>query len=250
MKKMALALLFTAFFLPDLLAQGTEGVVTYDRIYHWSRIYSRLDYLSQEEKDRIKLTWGNDDESKTQMKLFFTPTHSKYTYDDDQGKSDDGRYSWRQRDFIIYRDFKENTKTEIIEMLGKTYVIEDMLQTPKWKVMNKIKDISGHVCMLAVTEDTIKKQKIEAWFAHDLPVMAGPEQYFGLPGIIMELDINEGDVVVTATKVELKPVGEEIELPRKIRGRKIDNAQYDQLLWEHIRDSMVSQRNPFWSMPY
>lgn len=249
MKLLRIALLLTLFTFPAL-AQKMEGVVTYEKVYHWSRIYSRMDFMSQEEKDRIKLTWGNDDEDKTKMKLVFTPSQSKYTYDSDQGTSDDGRYSWRQRDYIIYRDFETEKKTEIIEMLGKTYVIEDSLQMPKWKVMNKIKDINGHVCMLAVTEDTIKKQKVEAWFAHDLPVSIGPEKYFGLPGLIMELDINEGDVVVTATKVEMKTVGEEVNLPKKIKGKKLTNKAYDDLLWTHIRDSMVAHRNPYWAMPY
>lgn len=231
-------------------AQQLEGVVTYDRIFHWAQIYSRLNYLSNEEKDRIKMTWGNDDEDKTSMKLVFTPSQSKYTYASEQASSDDGRYSWRQREYIIYRDFAQEKKNEIIEMLGRTYVVEDSLRMPKWKVMNQIKDVNGHVCMLAVTEDTIKKQKVAAWFAHDLPVSAGPDQYFGLPGLIMELNINDGDVIVTATKVELKPVGDEISMPKKIKGRKIDNAAYDSLLYSHIRDSIKAHRNPFWSIPY
>jgi GLPGLI family protein len=233
-----------------VFAQATEGVVTYERIYRWSRIYSRLDYLSQEEKDRIKLTWGNDDENKTNMKLHFTPTLSKYSYESEQASSDDGRYSWRQREFIIFRDFEQEKKTELIEMLGKTYIIEDSLQAPKWKVMNQIKDVNGHVCMLAVTEDTIKKQQVKAWFAHDIPVPAGPEQYFGLPGLIMELDLNDGDVVITATKVELKPVGEEINLPKKMKGRKLTDKAYRDLLHNHISDSMKAHRNPYWAIPY
>jgi GLPGLI family protein len=245
-------LLFLALFAGSAgaMAQSTEGVVTYERVYHWSRIYSRLDYLSQEEKDRIKLTWGNDDESKTKMKLYFTPTLSKYTYESDQASSDDGRYSWRQRDFLIHRDFEKEKKTELIEMLGKTYIIEDSLTAPRWKVLNQIKDVNGHVCMLAVTEDTIKKQQIKAWFAHDIPVPAGPEQYFGLPGLIMELEINDGDVVVTTTKVEMKPVGEEINLPKKMKGKKLTYKGYRELLHTHIMDSIKSHRNPYWSIPY
>ena len=135
-------------------------------------------------------------------------------------------------------------------MLGKTYLVDDSLTAPRWKVMNQIKDVNGHVCMLAVTEDTIKKQKVSAWFAHDIPVSAGPEQYYGLPGLIMELDINEGDVVVTATRVELKKVGEEINLPKKMKGKKLDGLAYNKLLWTHISDSMKSRRNPYWAIPY
>ncbi|TDB64571.1 GLPGLI family protein [Arundinibacter roseus] len=241
--------LFLLMALPGL-CQTMEGVVTYERVYHWSKIYSRLTFLSQEEKDRIKLTWGNDDESKTKMQLFFTPNQSKYTYASDQGTSESGSYSWRQEDYIIFRDYEKESKVEIMEMLGKTYVIEDSLRAPRWKVLNQIKDVNGHVCMLAVTEDTVKKQKISAWFAHDLPISAGPERYFGLPGIILELDVNEGDFVITATNIELKPVGEGIQLPKKIKGKKLTDASYEELISTHISDSMKSHRNPYWSIPY
>jgi GLPGLI family protein len=231
-------------------AQQMEGVITYERAYHWSRIYSRLDFLSQEEKDRIKLTGGNNDVSKSKMKLLFTPTQSLYTYASDQGSSEDGTYSWRQDEYLIFRDFEKERKTEIIEMLGKHYLIEDTLQAPRWKVMNQIKDINGYVCMLATTVDTVKKHKVAAWFAHDLPVSTGPERIFGLPGMIMELDINDGDFVITAIKVELKPVGGDLVLPKKLKGKKLDNRGYDTLLWTHIKQSMEAHRNPYWSIPY
>lgn len=247
--KHKLCILILSLLTPPALAQDMEGVVSYEQVYQWAKIYSRLDFLSQEEKDREMLTWGGKDESKTKMTLFFTPTQSKYTYDENQD-DEDRRYSWRKQEYLIFRDFEQETKTEIIEMLGKTYVIEDSLKAPKWKVMNKIKDVAGHVCMLAVTEDTIKRQKIEAWFAHDLPIPAGPGQYFGLPGLIMELDVNEGDLVITAQKVEMKPVGEAVQLPKKIKGKKLTNKAYDALIYAHIRDSMTAHRNPFWSMPY
>ena len=248
--KRNLTLLFFLFTLPAF-AQETEGIITYEQVTHWSNIYAKMDFLSQEEKDRIKLTWGNDDEgSKTKMKLFFTPTQSKYTYESEQATSDDGRYSWRQNEYVVFRDFDKEKKIELIEMLGKTYLIEDSLRTPKWKVMNQIKDINGHVCMLAVAEDTTKRLKVSAWFAHDLPVPVGPAQYFGLPGAILELDMNDGDVVTTATNIEFKPVGEAIDLPKKLKGKKLDNQEYDKLIWEHMRDSMTAHRSPYWSMPY
>ena len=107
-----------------------------------------MDFLNQEEKDRIKMTWGDKDEgSKTKMKLVFTPTRSLYTYLDDQGVSEDGRYSWRQQEYLVSRDFEQEKKTELLEMLGKTYLLEDSLKAPKWKIMNQIKDVNGHVCI-------------------------------------------------------------------------------------------------------
>ncbi len=195
--KTTLTSLFLLFLLSAFAQEKESGVITYEQQVQWARIYSKMDFLSQEEKDRINLTWGSNDEGqKTKMQLTFTPDRSKYTYESDQGTSSDGRYSWRQDEYLIFRDFENEKKTEIIEMLGKTYIIEDSLKAPRWKVMNQIKDVNGHVCMLAVTEDTVKRLQVSAWFSQDLALPVGPGQYFGLPGAIMELSMNDGDVVI------------------------------------------------------
>ena len=226
-----------------------EGVVTYERVQYWTKIYARLTYLSQEEKDRMKLTWGSDDEWKLKMKLSFNPRASLYTYESEQGETEDGSYSWRQDEFVIQRDFEKSKKTEIHEMLGKTYILEDSLAAPDWKILNQIKEVNGYLCMKAVSEDTTKKQKIVAWFAQDIAVSAGPERYFGLPGLIMELDINDGDVLITATKVEFKKLDKETALP-KLKGKRITEKTYTQLLWKHIDESIKARRNPYWAIRY
>ncbi len=233
----------------DPSVSKTEGTIIYERITHWAKIIDRLSYMSKEEKDRVKMTWGaNDDGWKQNFNLYFNPKESLYTYGEDNVEETNG-YSWRKEELILHRNFEMDKKTDIIEMLGKTYIIEDSLHTPNWKIMNQLKDINGYICMKAVTEDTIKKQKIEAWFAQDIPVQLGPERYFGLPGAILELDINEGDVVITAKKIEFKKVEKELKLP-KSKGKKIKDTDHDKLVAEHIKDSIKSYRNPYWALRY
>jgi GLPGLI family protein len=136
-------------------------------------------------------------------------------------------------------------------MLGKTYLLEDSLKAPKWRILNQIKEVAGYVCMKAETYDPIKNQKVTAWFAEQLPGEAGPEQYFGLPGVILELDLNEGDVVITATKVVLEsPSEDDFKLPKRMKGKKINQQEYDRLLSKHIEDSIKAFRNPYWSLRY
>ena len=240
-------LLFLSVFF-KLSAQNLAGEITYEKVMRYTRLYSQLTFLTKEEKDRMKMTWGNKDENTWNMKLYFSDNKSLYTYPSES--ENDGSYSWNKTDYRIYRDYEAEKHTDIIEMVGKTYIIEDSIVAPKWKVMNKIKEIAGYMCMMAVTEDTIKKQKITAWFADNLPLSTGPEQYGGLPGLIMELDFNDGDIVITAKKVELKVIAEEIGVPKKLKGKRVTNQQYDMLVYNHIKDSMKAHRNPYWSMPY
>lgn len=231
------------------LAQNTAGVVIYERKSSWTKIIARLPYLSREEKDRAAQTWKNDDEYKEKMKLVFNEKASLYTHEDQQGQSEDGRWTWQKDEYYVSRNFEKESMTDVIETLGKTYIVEDSLRKPVWKVMNQIKDVNGYICMKAETTDPIRGQKISAWFAQDIPVPAGPERYFGLPGLIMELDINEGDVILEAVKVELKPVDKELTLP-KTKGKKIKDTEYDALLSKHIADSIKANRNPYWAIRY
>ncbi|GAB3642719.1 GLPGLI family protein [Spirosoma arcticum] len=251
MNRIFTLLLFTLIAATSL-AQNTEGVVSYKRKTYWLKIIGRMTYLSQEEKDRAANTWKNFEEENNaeKMKLAFNANESLYTYASEQGQTDDGQYSWRNRELQLYRNFEKDKKTEVEEMLGKTYIVEDSLHTPVWKIGNQIKDVAGYICMKAETQDPIKKQKITAWFAQDIPVPAGPERYTGLPGVILELDLNDGDVVIEATNVTFRKLTpDDLKLP-KLKGKKINGAAYDAMIHQHITDSMTARRNPYWSIRY
>ena len=121
---------------------------------------------------------------------------------------------------------------------------------PKWKVLNEIREISGKICMKAFTYDSIRKQNVVAWFTGDIAVNTGPERYFGLPGAILELDIDDGAVVVTALKIEMKPVNELLKFNKKVKGKKISGNDYNLLVTSILRDAMKAHRYPYWSMQF
>lgn len=231
-------------------AQKTEGVVTYVRKEHWLKITNRMTFLSKEQKDRMAQTWKNwaEDNKGIKMKLAFSPNESLYTYNSDE--PEEGGYSWRKSDFYVYRNFEKDKKTDMIEMIGKTYIIDDSLHAPVWKIGDQIKEVAGYICMKAETIDSVKQQKITAWFAQDIPVAAGPERVNGLPGLILELDINDGDAVIEAVSVAFRPLTpEDLKLP-KLKGKKIDDVAYDTLLRQYIAQQMTARQNPYWELRY
>jgi GLPGLI family protein len=246
MKKIAI-LLFLVSFSAFCQEGKQEGVVQYERTTFWVNIMSRLTYLSAEEKDRIKLTWGSTDEGwKQKMTLAFNENQSLYAYGEENTEQG---WSGRKETFFLTKNFTAEHSTDYIDMLGKTYIVDDTLHTPTWKILNQIKEVAGYICMKAETVDTVKNQKITAWFAQDIPVMAGPERYFGLPGLILELDINEGDVTIVASKVEFKKLTNEFNL-KKIKGKKISDAEYTKIIADFIKDSIKGERNPYWGLRY
>nr|WP_293841699.1 GLPGLI family protein [uncultured Arsenicibacter sp.] len=245
-KYLLIPLLFLAIQV-SAQQQQTEGIVYFNYTQYWTKIIKRLTFLSKEEKERSAMTWKNEEGYTQKMKLFFSPSQSLYSYNNDEIEG--AGYSWRKEEYSIYRNFDQDKKFDVIEMLGKVYIVDDSLNTPKWKISNQIKDIAGFICMKATMDDPVRGQKVTAWFAQDIPVGAGPERYFGLPGMILGIDLNEGDVIIEASKVEFKPVTAELKQP-KAKGKKIKDSDYDTIISNHIKDSMKASRNPFWAIRY
>lgn len=241
-------LLFFLIIAQLVNAQQTSGKIIYKHTTYWSKIYSNLPYLSQEERDREMQTWKNFDGYTVKMKLLFDANQSLYTYN--SLDEEETTYSWRKDDYIIYRNFSENRLVEIQEMLGKTFLVKDELNPPKWKVLNELKEIQGHLCMKATSADTIKQYKIIAWFASDIPMPIGPEQLYGLPGAILEVDLNNGNVVIEAESITFKDVAADLHLPKKLKGKEVNLTELNQQIVEHIATSIKSHRNPYWAMRY
>ncbi|MCP9769652.1 GLPGLI family protein [Lacihabitans sp. LS3-19] len=230
-------------------AQKSAGQIIYERKTDWVKIRSKATYLSQEEKDRMAQTWKNDTEYKQKMVLDFNDKTSYYTFQDQQEQSEDGTYSWRNDEYRITRDFENEKLLEIHEMLGKTYILEDSLKMPKWKVLNDIKEVAGYICMKASMVDTVKNQKIIAWFSTEIPVSSGPERFYGLPGMILETDIDEGAIVLTATSIIFNPAQEIPKLPKKLKGKKIALAAYNDSIYTYIKQQESLHRFP-WGIRY
>lgn len=247
MKKQIITLLISIISL-QTFAQN-EGMVRFTRTTYWTRLNSTLPYLSKQEKEKQAYMFGGRDDWKEFTLLYFNEKESRYTHSEEKSDESEG-YAWRKEEYNVRRNFEKNTMNDAIEMLGKVYIVEDSLPTPNWKILNDIKDVAGHICMKAMIQDTVKKQKIVAWFAQDIPVNAGPERLYGLPGLILELDINDGAMTIEATKIENKKLTTELDLPKKQKGKKINDLAYQDMLRKFIRERIKEERNPYWVIRY
>jgi len=248
MRSLALLLLFLC--ANSLFGQTMEGSIRYLVTHDWSKKMAAVDYISAQRRERIAYMWGNRSEWKVYTNLYFNATSSKYEDSEEKAEPDDEGYSWRKEAYAIYRDFEKNTEHDIIEMLGKTYIVDDSLSAPDWKIKNDLKEVAGHVCMNAYWEDTLKKQQVRVWFALDMPHSAGPERFYGLPGLILEVDVNNGGMLITADKIEMRPLTTELALPKKNKGKKVTEAQYRAVLKEHMDLKRKDEEPPFWGIRY
>ena len=74
---------------------------------------------------------------------------------------------------------------------------------------------------------------ITAWYAPEIPISQGPGPYWGLPGLILE--VNDGRTAILCSKIVMNAEDkEEIKAPAK--GKKVSQAEYDEILTEKMEE--------------
>lgn len=242
-----LAIFIMVFVVLNSYGQG--GIITYNKKYYWANIASKMPYISAEERDRIRLTWGSDDSDYkgTDYLLTFNTDGSVYKIKE---KEENYGYSWGEDEDIFIRNFETRTTSDQRELLGKLYLIEEEIPRFKWKILNELKEVAGYVCMKAETRDTVYDIVITAWFTDKIQFSGGPEGFGGLPGAILELNYNNDDMFIVASKVELSDDQTKLPLPKKLKGKKLTYQEYNSKKKKHITLSIAGRRNPYWELRY
>lgn len=238
------------FKTEQLKSQTVEGTIRYLRTQNWAKMMASVDYISKQQRDRMMYMWGNRSEWKTYTLLHFNASQSKYENSEEEAEPGNEGWSNRKETFFMKRNFSENTLFDGITLLGKTYLIHDSIDRPAWKILNDMKEVAGHICMNASLTDTLRKQNIEVWFALDIPVSSGPDRFIGLPGMILEVDVNNGAMIMTADKIDIKPLTTELDVPQKIKGKKINMDEYYRLIEKQIKERKAAEEPWFWGINY
>lgn len=84
-------------------------------------------------------------------------------------------------------------------------------EQPKWKIFEETKSILGYKCKKALKVDSYKS-KTYVWFTEEIPYGFGPKTFFGLPGLILEIE--KGNNVFVAKKIEINPKDIKIVKPK------------------------------------
>lgn len=223
--------------------------VRYVRTSDWVKMMATLDYLSPQQKEKMAYSWGNRSTWSSYTSLFFTPEVSLYRESDEE--FGDSGYKWRKEPFYVRRDFAAGKTSDILTLEGKTWLVEDSLVAPHWRIRNDLKEVAGYLCMNAVYTDTIKRQTIEAWFAMDIPSRAGPERFWGLPGLILEININDGALIIVADRISPRePTTQALSLPAKVKAKRISESDYREKLDKYIKAKIKAEEPFFWGIRY
>ncbi len=152
---------------------------------------------------------------------------------------------------ILYKNIGEKRYEREEDLVGKSFIIKDSLPNYDWQLTNETKKIGSYNCQKAIYTKVVETKnfstdmeemetgtdtlRTEAWFTMDIPVSNGPNDYYGLPGLILE--VKTGTMVVICTKIVLNPEqGVKIEQPKK--GKVMDSETFKALSEEKMKEMM------------
>lgn len=169
-----------------------------------------------------------------------------------------------------YKNVKEKIYKVDKEFMGKEFLVKDSLTTYNWQMSGETRVIGGYNCFKATAvipasktdfrnfrpkrNDDKKDEKpkeeakktsfldeidlpkeitITAWYTPEIPVSQGPEGYWGLPGLILE--VNDGKTTILCSKVVLNPK-DKADIKAPTTGKEVSQKEYDETVIKKMEE--------------
>lgn len=167
-----------------------------------------------------------------------------------------------------YKNIKDQVQIAEEDLGGKEFLVIDSLKTWKWELKEETKKIGNYTCYKAVSidrvtaedlkkyEDSKKKQEegttnffgtrepkdsmTTVWYTPEIPVSQGPQDIWGLPGLILEANFNDVRIIL-CSKIVLNPKAK-TEIKKPTKGKKVTKKEYDSLI-----EKYMEQMEDMWS---
>ncbi|HEX8563566.1 MAG TPA: GLPGLI family protein [Flavobacterium sp.] len=163
-----------------------------------------------------------------------------------------------------YKDVKSKTLIVDKEFMGKEFLVKDTLPALEWKLESETRKIGDYTCYKATAVrpasksdirnyrrkentdakpdaktnlmeqyDAPKEITVTAWYTPEIPINQGPESYWGLPGLILE--VNDGKTVLLCSKIVMNPK-DKAEIKAPTNGKVVTQAEYDEIVMKKLEE--------------
>ncbi len=132
----------------------------------------------------------------------------------------------------IFIDFNTESRTALLEFMTREFLVESTLENRGWKLDPSRKKIGEYICMKATMK--MEGDTVTAWFAPELPVPAGPAEYYGLPGIVLAVE-RLGETILMATSIDLTPPLPDI-LVKPDAGKRTSPEAFERIVEEKVEE--------------
>jgi GLPGLI family protein len=156
---------------------------------------------------------------------------------------------------LLYKNTGESRYEREADMFGKPFLVKDALESYAWELTSETKKIGQYTAQKAIYSRIVDRRSVSfssdeeegekemetikdtvsvtAWYTPEIPVTHGPESYWGLPGLILE--VNNGSTTLICSKVVLNPE-EGVKLEKPAKGKVVNQAEYDEIQDEKLKE--------------
>ena len=155
---------------------------------------------------------------------------------------------------VMYKNTKENRYTNQNESFRKVFLIQDELKKIDWILGSETKNIGDYTCYKATykrevevmesgisinndkefdNEVELKEIEVIAWYTPQIPVNSGPGNYYGLPGLILE--VNDDSQSIMCSKIVLNPESK-VKIAEPTKGKQITQEKYDAIMDKKMKE--------------
>ncbi len=137
----------------------------------------------------------------------------------------------------VYKNLATESMIDSREFMQKQFLIKGPPTPRKWKIGKNHKEILGYNCMEATFQQDTATH-ITAWFTPQIAISNGPSDFQGLPGMILQIDMNHGQRVSTATEIKLDSVDTSTIIP-PTKGKEVTSEEFETIRDEKMKEMQL-----------
>jgi GLPGLI family protein len=170
-----------------------------------------------------------------------------------------------------YKNVKDQKLLQEQEFFGKQFLVKDELPKLEWQMGSETKQIGKYLCFKATAvkqvEDSVlssfgrrdnnqndnaekdeddleakdevdevempKEIVITAWYTPQIPISQGPGEYWGLPGLILEVSADR--TTILCSKIVMNP-SEKDEIKAPTKGKEVTKQEYNKIIKKKMEE--------------
>lgn len=199
--------------------------------------------------------------------LEFTQTESSWKEEvklDAPGSNGGFRWGGNSGKGSIYKNLKQRVMIEDTEQFSKRFLITEKMEQPQWELTGETRKIGNYTAYKAILKkedksvnfgrifgrrtqqdrknDSLRKLgklppkmlNVTAWYTMDIPISSGPADYWGLPGLILEL--SAGRTTMLCTEIVINPT-EKVEIKQPTKGKEVTREEYNKIIKQKAQEA-------------
>lgn len=267
-------LILTSALLLSCLTNTAFGQSLSGKASYMAKSTVNLDFGNRQipEDRKARMMKFMNDMSTNEFELVFNNNESLYSEVEELDQSSQMGSNHRvmmkamfnQSSGEFYKNTEETTYINKRDIYGKPFSIVDSLEHLEWEVSDELKMIGQYTCFKATAktkqfvmpevpfgrskegekrpemEEMMQETEVTAWFTLDIPVNQGPDKYYGLPGLILE--VQSPHLTILCTRVELdKDKAKDVDPPKG--GKEVSQEEFDKIMKEKSEEVREQMRN-------